>query len=117
MSGRRGCYGEQDELTSPLRYILSQGIKWALALLGVQEATGLVARSRTVLDLTEWTILVRRLWTPFYEQGRHYVQRGISDGVVDSGCSFDAQTWEHLVERYVSEDYAATTPPLLEEPE
>lgn len=112
----QGCYSDEDyQNTMHLHHVLAQGISWALSLLGVPEAPELVPPYRTVLDVTEWTILIRRLWVPFYEQGRHYVTQGISDGVVDRDHPFDSQMWEHLVEQYVSEDYAATTPPLMEE--
>lgn len=103
----RGCYGDKDELTTHLHHVIDEGVSWGLELLGVGEPGGLGSRQTTVADLTEWAVLVRRLWLPFYEQARHYIERGVREDVVHLDSSFYApDVLERIIEHYVSRELA-----------
>lgn len=107
LKGPKGCYGDRDELTMHLHHVIDAGISWGLGLLGVGEPDGHATRYESVASLSEWGVLVRRLWLPYYEQGRLYITKAIGDDFADQDSSFYSPDFlERIVERYVSSQLA-----------
>lgn len=108
--GAQTCYADGFELTAHLHHVLAEGIQWGLGFLGPGEPSGLGAALGTARDLGEWAIFMRRLWLPFYEQGRLFLERAVAEGEIDSTNVHNSGSLELVVERYVSRDWAPEQP-------
>lgn len=104
------CYADALELTDHLHHVLAEGVQWGLAYLGPGEANGLGAALGEVRDLGEWAIFMRRLWLPFYEQGRHFIKRAVQDGEMDPTSVHHSESLELAIHRYVSDEWAPEQP-------
>jgi hypothetical protein len=108
--GSRTCYADGLELTDHLHHVLAEGIQWGLDFLGPGESNGLGAALGVVRDLGEWAIFMRRLWLPFYEQGRHYLERAVEQGHMDASSVYKPDSLELVIEHYVSSDWTPEPP-------
>lgn len=104
------CYADGLELTEHLHHVLAQGVQWALGFLGPGETARVGASLRETCEVGEWAIFVRRLWLPFYEQGRQYIVRALAEGDLDPEHVYDQDALELAIERYGPKEWTPDLP-------
>lgn len=108
--GTQTCYADGLELSDHLHHVIEQGVQWGLSYLGPGEPSGLGAALGEVRDLGEWAVFMRRIWLPFYEQGRHYIERAVQDGEMHRTSVHHADSLELVIDRYVSSEWTPEQP-------
>jgi hypothetical protein len=83
LEGENGCYQHNDGMLPLENFLGARGIVQLTSFLDPGSYFGSDFESPDVLDIREYTELVRRLQIPYYEEARNYWGIAISEGHFD----------------------------------